>query len=140
MEDLPNQEQPNLVPQQEPELGGRARADEPDGAMKLALRAKRWGVVNAALCGLLVVGIVGSVLLGLFGTGDAGWGTAIMLHFCVPGASIPFGISCLVGAVWSGVAMRRHPSREARIGLWLSLGGPIAVILCYALAWGILSL
>jgi hypothetical protein len=103
------------------------------------LRLKRWGLVNAVLCGLLVVATVAAFVLGALQVGDTGAGMffVLMLIFFIPVAFIPIGLSCLVGAIWSGIVWRRHASREAQIGLWLSLGGPIALIACYALGFGI---
>ena len=125
------------------ELRNQDPADDTDSGRRLGPGAKRLGIVNAVLCGLLVVAIVVALHLCVTpvvplmgeGSGILGW---IMLVFFIPLASIPIGISCLVGIVRSRAALRRHPSREARIGLWLSLGGVIAVMACYALAWGIL--
>jgi hypothetical protein len=105
------------------------------GGWRRDLGANRLGLVNAALSGLVIVAVVASLVLGAFGVGGEGSGMffGLMLIFFIPMASIPIGLSCLVGVVRSGIALRRHSSREARIGLWLSLGGPIAVIGCYAL-------
>lgn len=108
------------------------------GGRRLDLRAIRLGLVNAVLCGLLVVAIVASAAIGSFVRGDGvGMLFAIMVFYFIPLAFIPIGLSCLVGAIRSGVELRRHPSREARTGLWLSLGGPIAVVACYVILFGV---
>ena len=117
---------------------GRASPDTAGGG-RLDLRLKRWGLVNAVLCGLLVVATVAAFVLSALRVGDTGVGMflVIMLGFFIPVAFIPIGLSCLVGAIRSGIALRRHASREARTGLRLSLGGPVAVIAGYAVGIGI---
>ncbi len=143
MEDLPNQESVDLVPQQNPEPGERAHAGDTDSGRRLGLGMKRWGIVNAALCGLLVVAIVIALLLLVipvipFLGADAGLLGWIMIVGFIPLACIPIGISCLVGALRARAVLRRHPSQEARLGLRLSVGGPVAVLACYVLGFAIL--
>lgn len=120
------------------ELRNEALPDDTDSGKRLGLGAKRLGIVNAVLCSLLIAAIVVSVVLcEAPPPGDSGAPILglIMFSCLVPVASIPIGLSCLVGAIRSGAAVRRQASREARIGLWLSLGGSIAVIACYALGF-----
>lgn len=108
------------------------------GGRRLDLRALRLGLVNAVLSGLLVVVNVAYFVFGGLPVGDsAGILMGIMLVFLIPLAFFPIGISCLRGVVRFGNALRIHSSREARIGLWLSLGGLIAVIACYVFTFGI---
>jgi hypothetical protein len=121
------------------ELRSQDPVDDTDSGRRLRLGAKRLGIINAVLCGLLAVATVAFSVLASLPLGDsAGLVYGSTSLFCIPVALIPIGISCLIGVLRSRAAMRRHPSREARTGLWLSLGGPIVVILCYVLGWGIL--
>lgn len=126
------------------ELRNQGPADDMDGDRRLGLGVRRWGIVNAVLCGLLVVAFVASVLLGVVPPPAGGDGSgqgmfaAIMILYFIPIACIPIGISCLVGTLRARAVLRRHPSQEAQLGLRLSVGGPIAVILCYVLGFGIL--
>ena len=104
--------------------------------------AKRLGYIAAALCGLLALAIVAATLWGLsIPPGDSRDGMFIGLAFIVflPGASIPVGIFCLVGASLSKSTLRSTSSTEARTDYRLCVWGPVAVVLCYAVCFGLLS-
>ncbi len=103
--------------------------------------AKWLSSIGAVACGLLILAIMATTVWAFTirpgGPGGAmGLGMAFIVLF--PLALIPVGLFCLVGAVLSGVALRRHSTPAARIGLWLALGGPLAVIACYGACFGIL--
>lgn len=100
-------------------------------ARRLALRAKQLGIIGAVLCGLVILALLCSLIVALY---EAGADTLVLIMWraiLVP-VAIGAGLFCLMGAVHSATALRRYPSREARIGLWLSVG-PLAVIACFAI-------
>jgi len=108
---------------------------------RLDLWAQTLGRLSGILCGLLILAIVATTVWACsIRDGDTGGAMGAGLTFVVllPLAAIPVGLVCLVGAIVSIGAMRRDSSAEARCGLWLSLGGPVAVVLCYAACWGIM--
>jgi hypothetical protein len=112
-----------------------------DGGARPDLVAKRLGYIAAVLCGLLIVATVVLTLWGLSiraGTSD---GMFVSMAFIVmlPGASIPVAIFCLIGAMLSKKALRTTSSTDARTGLWLCAGGPVAVVLCYAACFWVLT-
>jgi hypothetical protein len=102
---------------------------------------KRLGIVGAVLCGLLVVAILGSVIVGAnqpYGDTGAAMALGFAYVFLIPLLSIPVGIVCLLGAVLSGQAWRKQASSDARIGFLLSLVAPGVTIVCYAVGWALL--
>jgi hypothetical protein len=123
------------VLQQAPGLTDPASA----GEGRLALRAKRLGIVNAVLCGLLILAMVATLVVVVLFAEDEGSGMFFVVVYFgfIPVASIPVGLLCLVGAVFSRTQLRRHSSPEARLGLRLSKRGPTAVIACYVIIFGI---
>lgn len=108
---------------------------------RLDLWAQTLGYFSAILCGLIILAIVATTVR-VISIRDGHTGDVVeaifMFLFLIPVASIPVGLICLVGMIVSVRAMRRYPSPEARTGLWLSLSGPVAVIACYAVCWGIM--
>jgi hypothetical protein len=123
------------VLQQAPGLTSPASAGEgrPD------LKAKGLGIVNAVLCGLLILAMVATLVVVVLFAEDEGSGMFFVVVYFgfIPVASIPVGLLCLVGAVFSHTQLRRHSSPEARLGLRLSKRGPTAVIACYVIIFGI---
>ena len=112
-----------------------------DNRKKLGLRAKWWGLLSAKLCGLLILATLATTILAFtIRDGDTGgaMGVGMLFFLTIPMASIPVGLICLVGTVLSLVAIRNHPSPEARTALVLSLVSPAAVIVCYALCLAII--
>lgn len=103
------------------------------------LKAKGLGIVNAVLCGLLILAMVATLVVVVLFAEDEGSGMFFVVVYFgfIPVASIPVGLLCLVGAVFSRTQLRRHSSPEARLGLRLSVRGPVAVIACYVIIFGI---
>ena len=102
------------------------------GGRRLDLVGKRLGVIGAVLCGVLILALVATIVLGFTAEGTSGgMALGILYFFFIPLASIPVGLVCLAGAVVSGVALRRQSSPAARTGLELSLLGPAVVLTCY---------
>jgi hypothetical protein len=69
--------------------------------------------------------------------GSMAVGLAIVLY--IPVASIPVVLFCVVGAVVSAKALRRHPNPAARSGLWLSVVAPIMLVICYSACFVIMQ-
>jgi hypothetical protein len=99
-------------------------------------RIGKWlGIVGAVLCGLLVVAILGTVIVGAnlpYGDTSGSMAVGFTHGVLIPLASIPIGIVCLLGAVLSRLAWRKQATSDARIGFLLSLAAPGVVVVCYA--------
>ena len=104
------------------------------GGRRQDLVAKRLGVIGAVLCGVLILAIVATTVLGFTaeGTGE-GMAYLIFYFFFIPLASIPVGLICLAGAILSRRVLRRQSSPDAQTAQKLSLGGPAAVLACYVI-------
>ncbi len=98
---------------------------------RLALRAKKLGIIGAILCGLVILAFPLSLILAPYEAG-ADILVLIMRGAILVPVAIGAGLVCLIGAIQSATALRRFPSREARAGLWLS-AGPLAVIAFFAI-------
>lgn len=103
------------------------------------LRVQNLGYFCGVLCGLVILATVITTILLCNSHGpSSGMEAGFVFLILIPLSSIPVGIICLYGAVVSAIANFRNSSPEARTGLWLSLGGPVAVVICYAACWGII--
>lgn len=95
----------------------------------------------AILCGLLTLATVSVTLWCLsIREGDTGGAMNSGMSFIlvIPLASIPVGVVCFIGILLSCRAMRTYSGPSARTGLKLSLGGPVVVVVCYALCFALL--
>jgi hypothetical protein len=100
----------------------------------------KWlGRLNVTLGTLLVVAMTADFVYGSTRpNGDIGGGMLagiLMLYLFM--AWIPVGFICLVGAALSFVVWKKYSNQEARTAFWLSLGCPIAGVICFSLVWGI---
>jgi hypothetical protein len=117
-----------------------AAAQAPSDASRIELWAVWFGRVGTVLCALLIVAIAATTV-GLF-TVERGGGLlfGMFLAFFIPAASIPVGLFCLVGAIVSAKALRRHSSPAVRSAFLLSCASPVAVLACYGACFGILMI
>ena len=115
--------------------------ERPADNLRIDLLAQWFSRLGAAFCGLLVLAIVAITVLSFnLRPAEASGGMFVGMAFIVflPIAAVPVGLFCLVASHLSAWAFGRHSSPSARTGLWLSLGGPVVVIACYAGCFGIM--
>ncbi len=105
---------------------------------RMDLWAQSLGHFCGVLCGLLILATLVTTAWACSSRGARVMEPGFIFLFFIPIVSVPVALLCLVGTIVSIGALRRYSSPEARTGLWFSLGGPIAVVSCYAVCWGIM--
>ena len=67
-------------------------------------------------------------------------GAGVLFVFLVPLAAIVAGAIWVAGIVVARVALRREVTTAAKLGLRLSVGSPLLVLICYVAGWGLILL